>query len=178
MISQTPTIDVRSWIVSFPSGRWIAAPCRQSRWKGKRFILRNPNVRREAHTNAVSCISGLQLRARSCFSAHDPALIEAKEAGKANGAWPLQESVRYLMKEHVKVFERQDGSARVVISVHTVSPRLFSFTEEIWKVDDDHPLGPDAYWSSTYESGLYDTAEAAEVEASSMFPWIASQISN
>lgn len=72
----------------------------------------------------------------------------------------------------VKVFERQDGAARIIIFAHTARPQLFSFTEEIWKVEEDHPGGPDAYWFPNYESGLYDTVEAAEAEARVIFPWI------
>ena len=84
------------------------------------------------------------------------------------------------MKEQVRDFEREDGSVRVVIYAHNpVPPNLFSFNEEIWKEYKNDSTGqPSAYWLPSYQSGLFDSAEAAEAEARSMFPWIVDQISN
>jgi hypothetical protein len=62
-----------------------------------------------------------------------------------------------------------DGKRRVEIAPDQIG--LFRFIEDtdIWT--DDYAV-PAPVWTPTYFSGLYETAEAAEVDARAILPWL------
>lgn len=69
----------------------------------------------------------------------------------------------------------EDGKRRVEIA--SDDGNLFCFTEysDAWSEDFAVP-GP--VWTPTHVSGLYDSAEAAELEAYAILPWLRGLNSN
>jgi hypothetical protein len=57
------------------------------------------------------------------------------------------------------------------------SENYFYFKEETYRFDDDEYV-QDYYWSPSYISGLYDSAEAAEQAAHIELPWLRGESSN
>ena len=70
----------------------------------------------------------------------------------------------------------KDGRRRVRVVKSSVG-KLFYFKEETYRFDDDEYV-QDYYWSPSYISGLYDSAEAAEQAAHIELPWLRGESSN
>ena len=73
----------------------------------------------------------------------------------------------------VKTIESPDGKKRVSIVKSRVG-NLFSFEEETHTTDEDGYT----YWSPSYGSGFYDSAEAAERDARLELPWLRDKTPN
>ena len=84
------------------------------------------------------------------------------------------------MSKTIKMVYREDKLARVgILASGAVPTPLFSFYEETWKEYENDGTGePYSLWLPTYGSGYYDSAEAVEAEARSMFPWFAAAASD
>lgn len=83
------------------------------------------------------------------------------------------------MNKTIKMRYREDRLIRVGILAHVLPAQLFSFYEETWKEYENDGTGePYGLWLPTYGSGYYDSAEAAEADACSVFPWFAAAMMN
>jgi hypothetical protein len=69
----------------------------------------------------------------------------------------------------------KDGRRRVRVVKSSVGT-LFYFEEETYWFDDDEYVH--YYWSPSYISGLYDSAEAARQAAHTELPWLRDEDSN
>ena len=82
----------------------------------------------------------------------------------------LQEASRLILI--VRTFTTPDGKGR--LNIYKGENGLFSFDETV-EARLDSPNLPEAeqtYWKIVHESGLYQTAEAAEDDARAMTPWL------
>ena len=72
----------------------------------------------------------------------------------------------------VQTFTAPDGKSRLEIHAHENG--FFSFTQTT-EARLDNPNLPEemqTYWKIVHESGLYESAEAAENDARAMTPWL------
>jgi hypothetical protein len=75
----------------------------------------------------------------------------------------------WIGAKSIKTYEREDGKARVHI-LHRDDGR-YSFHAEA----EQESFG-DIFWGPLEHSGIYDSAETAEQEATSLYPWLKPQV--
>lgn len=69
-----------------------------------------------------------------------------------------------------------NASNNRLFEIRTDDLGLFQFTEYCRLWDDGYGAFPGSwYWSPTYTSGLYDTANGAENDARAILPWLNSE---
>ena len=74
------------------------------------------------------------------------------------------------MKKILRTFESPDRKRSLNIVDH--QDGFFSYAESCEKVFDIPEVGPEIYWSDSFISGLFDSAEAAERDAELGIPWL------
>ena len=76
------------------------------------------------------------------------------------------------MMREIKSFTSPDEKRR--LHLYDRENGFFSFEETYEDYDDlsQFGMGIQSYWTEGYESGLYDSAEAAEREALAITPWL------
>ncbi|MCJ2186683.1 hypothetical protein [Novosphingobium beihaiensis] len=73
------------------------------------------------------------------------------------------------MKAIWKSVNSRDGKRLVEIFDH--GDGFYSFEESREAIEDIPDLGPETYWMCSHVSGLYDSPEAAEIDARATLDW-------
>ena len=76
------------------------------------------------------------------------------------------------MKKVLQIFRSADGQRLVEIFDHQNG--FFSYEESCEAIEDIPDLGPETYWMTSYVSGLFDSAKAAEGDARLGIVWLRS----
>ncbi len=71
----------------------------------------------------------------------------------------------------IRRFQSPDGLRRLIVEAEAGG--LFRFTEETYETEDDY-----TFWTPSGQSGLYESAVAAERAARLEIPWLRSENSN
>jgi hypothetical protein len=70
----------------------------------------------------------------------------------------------------IRKVKSSDGKRRM--NLYARDDGLFCFAEFSEEIDDPEYSGRETYWIPRLESGLYDSAQAAERDAYAQIPWL------
>jgi len=76
------------------------------------------------------------------------------------------------MKNVLRKYRSADGQRLVEVFDH--QDGFYSYEESCEAVENIPDLGPETYWMTSFVSGLFDSAEAAERDAKLGIPWLRS----
>lgn len=74
------------------------------------------------------------------------------------------------MKNIVQSFKSPD--AKRLLEIYDHQDGFYSYEESSEAIEDIPDLGPETYWMTSFVSGLFDSAEAAECDAMLGIPWL------
>ena len=77
-----------------------------------------------------------------------------------------------MARREIRMIESPDGKRRM--HLYARHDGLFCFAEFYEETEDSPYVSREdrTYWLPAFESGLYETAEAAERDASAIIPWL------